>query len=292
MILGVDVHAGYQMIDWERVAKAGVRFAIVKCTLGNEPAGDDRLFARNVAGAKAAGILVGAYHFAFPLPSGSLLPRGRSPKEQAERFFTVSKGLGANVGELPPALDFEWPARWDKTKFVDANNNGVLDAGEKLVDQWARWGISAASISEWGLECLEHLKRLWGRVPMIYEYPHFREMLGEYGKGAVWTRYPLWIATYPESARATTLPPPGAKPILNAPWSDWAIWQFSADGSPMRIDGIPVSPIDRNVIRDEATLRRLAMLDDPDLLVQADPIGERTLVDWDIVRKSPYDEIA
>lgn len=253
MILGVDVFSGYGVIDWRRVAAAGVRFAICKCTEGNEPKRNDVHFARNVAGAKAAGIIVGAYHFGYPLRSGPGLPAGRSPKEQAERFFEVSKGLGSSAGELPPTLDFEWPARWDK-RHVDADG--------KLIDQWLRWGIDAAFIAEWGLECLEHIERLFGRVPIVYEYPDFRAMLGEHGKSSAWNRYPLWIATYPESARAAPLPPSGAKPILNAPWKDWAIWQFSADGSPVRIDGIPVSPIDRNVIRDEATLHRLAMLDE------------------------------
>ncbi len=281
-VLGVDVHAAYGSIVWDRVAKAGVRFAIVKCTAGNDPLSDDRAFARNVVGAKAAGIITGGYMFGYPLPSGPGRPAGRSPKEQAERFFRVSKGLGAEPGELPPTLDFEWPPRWGRRFFIDENGNGVRDPGEPLIDQWKRWGVDATFLCEWALECLEHIERLWGVVPIVYEYPDWRVNLGPSGKASEWTSYPLWIATYPESAKNEVIPPPTARPILHPPWEEWAIWQFSADGSPMRIDGIPVAPIDRNVMRDEATLRRLARLDAPAASTPSTPIGDFDVVHPDV----------
>src|SRR5690606_12230802 len=111
MILGVDVYSGYGQIDWHRAAEAGVRFAIIKCVQGNDSV--DSAYARNVAGAKQAGVLVGAYLFAYPLPGGEGKPAGRSPREQAERLAREVERAGVDL-DLPPALDLEWPARWDR----------------------------------------------------------------------------------------------------------------------------------------------------------------------------------
>lgn len=266
MILGVDCWHGYGVIAWHRAAKAGVRFAIAKCTEGNE--GKDPAYDRNVAGCKEAGILVGAYHFAFPLPSGPGKPAGRSPKEQAERFFTGSNGLGAQPGELPPVLDLEWPPQHERDK----------KSGE-IVNKWVVWDVDAASIADWGLECLAEMERLWGRTPALYTYPFFWQTLGAHGLRSEWARYPLWIANYTHPGDG--VPPATKRPAVPAPWKDWAIWQFSADGSPARIDGIPVSPIDRNVVRDEETLRRLAWLDGPDTEpeIRAAPVEPVVVVD-------------
>jgi GH25 family lysozyme M1 (1,4-beta-N-acetylmuramidase) len=110
-----------------------VRLAICKCTQGND--GKDPRFDEYAAGAKAAGVHVGAYLFAYPLPSGPGKPAGRAAEEQARRLYADCAGLGKAKGELPPALDLEWPARWDR-RYVDAEG--------KLID---RWQTSAAVIA-------------------------------------------------------------------------------------------------------------------------------------------------
>src|SRR5689334_5830903 len=100
MILGVDVSALQGPIAWDRVAAAGVRFAYLRCTIGNEPARNDSRFPLNAKGCKAAGIYVGAYHFAFPLARGA----GNQPEDQARRAYVISDSLGTQAGEMPPAL--------------------------------------------------------------------------------------------------------------------------------------------------------------------------------------------
>lgn len=249
MILGIDVWNGYGRIDWHRAAAAGVRFAIVKCTEGNE--GRDSRFVENVAGAKAAGIACGAYLFGFPLPERDDKP-GRSPVEQARRFYTDSRALGTRRGELPPVLDIEWPARWDKRE---------VDAHGRMIDQWDRWEVTPASIVEWSLRCLDELERLFDRTPIVYTYPHFWQSLGEHGRDPAFASYPLWIANYTHPK--DWMPPASARPIVPAPWTDWTIWQFSADGSPVRVPGVPACPLDRNVVRDEAVLFTLGRFDTP-----------------------------
>jgi lysozyme len=237
MLLGVDVWSGYGLIDWHRVADSGVRFAIAKCTQGNDSC--DVTYARNVSRARSEGILVGAYHFAYPLPSGLGFPAGRSPRDQAEKFAKEVERVGVDL-DLPPALDLEWPARWDRRYTTSTGG---------LQDRWAHWGVSAQSIADWGLECLTEIERLFGRRPLLYTYPDFWLSLGEHGRRHEWAKYPLWIAHYTHPGPG--LPPSTTRPIVPSPWSEWSIWQYSADGSGVRIPGIPASPIDRNAIREE-----------------------------------------
>lgn len=246
MLLGIDVWHGYGKIDWAKARDEGhVRFAFAKCTQGND--GKDPRFDEYVAGAKAAGIPVGAYLYGYALPNDPAHP-GRSPEEQARKFFADCGGLGSRPGELPPALDMEFPARWDRRK-VDADGN--------LIDQWARFGVTAEFIARWTLACLQEMERLFGRVPILYTYPDFWARLGAFGKLPEFRRYPLWIASYiRESAKAL---PTTERPLAVAPWDAFTIWQFSADGSPVRVPGVPACPLDRNVIKDEDTLTRLIM---------------------------------
>ena len=58
---GIDVSHHQGVVDWGRVAKSDVAFAILKATEGGDYV--DETFARNLAGAQAAGLVVGAYHF-------------------------------------------------------------------------------------------------------------------------------------------------------------------------------------------------------------------------------------
>lgn len=93
MIEGIDVSHWQGFIDWEAVAEAGIRFAIIKATGGGSFV--DHCFGRNKLGAQKAGIVAGAYHFWRPRPSGT---------QQAEHFL---RHLGDPTGMLIPALDVE-----------------------------------------------------------------------------------------------------------------------------------------------------------------------------------------
>ncbi|MBQ7506444.1 MAG: glycoside hydrolase family 25 protein [Lachnospiraceae bacterium] len=65
--LGVDVSHHQGVIDWNRVASAGIRFAIIRIGYrGYSSSGklyEDRMWKRNIEGAKAAGLDVGVYFF-------------------------------------------------------------------------------------------------------------------------------------------------------------------------------------------------------------------------------------
>jgi lysozyme len=90
---GIDVSHHQGSIDWDRVAADDIAFAYVKATEGGDHV--DARFAENWAGAHAAGLERGAYHF-FTLC--------RPGREQAENFLAT---VPHDARALPPAVDLE-----------------------------------------------------------------------------------------------------------------------------------------------------------------------------------------
>lgn len=93
---GIDVSHWQGHIGWNRVAAAGIDFAIAKATQGGWKV--DPWYARNAVRARSQGIRFTAYHFAQPDP------RSGSAVRQAD-FFLRHAALRAS--DLLPALDLE-----------------------------------------------------------------------------------------------------------------------------------------------------------------------------------------
>ncbi|RXF74949.1 glycoside hydrolase family 25 protein [Hansschlegelia zhihuaiae] len=93
-IKGIDVSKFQGSVDWASVRASGVSFAYIKATEGGDRI-DDR-FAENWAGAKAAGVPRGAYHFYYFCRTGA---------EQAAWFI---RNVPADPNALPVVLDMEW----------------------------------------------------------------------------------------------------------------------------------------------------------------------------------------
>ncbi|WAS95664.1 GH25 family lysozyme [Nannocystis punicea] len=95
-VQGIDVSFYQGKIDWPRVATANA-FAFIRATQGVTKT--DSQFSANWAGARAAGVLRGPYHF---------LEAGANPVQQAEHFAGVlAEAGGLGNGDLPPTLDVE-----------------------------------------------------------------------------------------------------------------------------------------------------------------------------------------
>lgn len=92
MTEGVDVSRWQGAINWAKMGPAGARFAWIKASEGT--GWRDPRYAENAAGARAAGLLWGPYHY---------YKNGEPPDAQAAHFAAVA-GTGFT---LPPALDFE-----------------------------------------------------------------------------------------------------------------------------------------------------------------------------------------
>jgi lysozyme len=103
---GIDVSHHQGAIDWAALPGQGVDFAYIKATEGGDHR--DRLFARNWAGARAAGIARGAYHF-FTLC--------RPGADQAANFIAT---VPAEPGTLAPAVDLEHLGNCSRRVSIDA----------------------------------------------------------------------------------------------------------------------------------------------------------------------------
>ncbi|MEI7893061.1 MAG: GH25 family lysozyme [Myxococcales bacterium] len=90
---GIDVSYYQGTIDWAKVAGAGKVFTFVRSSAGATYR--DSAFAKNWSGAKAAGLLRGAYHYFHADVSGTT---------QADLMASV---LGTDLGELAPVVDVE-----------------------------------------------------------------------------------------------------------------------------------------------------------------------------------------
>lgn len=220
MIAGMDVSIAQGTItdvQWRTLRSRGVRFCYAKCGNGNNR--PDPSFAANIAGIRAAGIVAGAYHVGFPLPTTDEHP-DRDPGAQALSHFTQSSGLGTVGGTLPPALDLEWP--------------------QPGTSEWTEYGCTPQIVRTWARGWLLRASLLYARTPVIYTYPSYWAYVMHGASDlelAELARYPLWLADQRYGA-----------PLALPPWKSAAIWQKSDGGGHLPPGGISNgAPYDENV---------------------------------------------
>jgi lysozyme len=80
---GIDVSKYQGVIDWGKVGKAGIQFAMVRASEGQSTR--DSMFASNVAGAQRYGLAVGAYHYSY---AGNVA----QAQAEAKNFLAAVKG--------------------------------------------------------------------------------------------------------------------------------------------------------------------------------------------------------
>lgn len=97
MIKGIDVSENNGWVDWQAIANAGVKFAIVRSSYGKS--GRDDMFLQNVNGAHAVGIKCGAYHYSYALNEAEA-------RIEAENCRTAIEKAGVLL-ELPVFYDME-----------------------------------------------------------------------------------------------------------------------------------------------------------------------------------------
>ncbi len=199
--LGIDV-SSYQgsadttptNINWVKVKSSGVvAFAWAKAAEGNPADGyhTDPDFAANVAAAKAAGVLIGAYY--FPHPELDLDTAGADT--EAGIFWNVAKNyIVAGGSYLMPMLDYEQVPGSHYTKATSS--------------QWCnRW---CQDIVNFGASNGVVLN------PIVYTYISF---------ASTWidttvTNRPLWMAS------PNGQDPRSGAPNSVSPWPTWTFWQY------------------------------------------------------------------
>jgi lysozyme len=131
-IQGVDISRYQGNVDFGRLRAGGAHFVFIKATEGADYV--DPAFARNWAGARAAGLPRAAYHFMWWCSSAL---------EQAKWF---EQNVPADPDALPPILDVEW------------NSHSQLCTRRPSPDEAFRM-VSTM---------LELMERYTGKLPIIY----------------------------------------------------------------------------------------------------------------------------
>ncbi|HYH91636.1 MAG TPA: GH25 family lysozyme [Candidatus Saccharimonadales bacterium] len=96
LLAGIDVSYHQGTIRWPQVAAAGKRFAFIRATAGTLTA--DTAYGSNRAGARAAGLTVGAYHYANP---------DSAPSDAVNEARWFLQHAAISSGDLRPVLDLE-----------------------------------------------------------------------------------------------------------------------------------------------------------------------------------------
>lgn len=166
--VGVDVSQYQGEIDWNKVRASGVEFAIIRLGLrGYGQEGrmrEDTCARQNLAGAKAAGLKIGAYFFSQALSI-------REVDEEIQFILDILSDTGTEP-DMPVVLDWEIPAADNpRTKNMD---------GRTLTDIQ--------------LHFCGQMKKM-GYQPMVYFNWHQSENLYYL---ADLEDYPFWLALYQE----------------------------------------------------------------------------------------------
>ncbi|RPF32511.1 lysozyme [Streptomyces sp. TLI_185] len=185
---GHDVSSHQKNVNWPSAKAKGARFVYVKATESTNYR--NPYFSQQYNGARSAGIIRGAYHFALPDKS--------SGRMQAAYFVNNGGRWSSDGWTLPPALDIEYNPYSAKHRC---------------------YGLSKASMVSWIKSFSNEVKRLTGRHPVIYTTTHWWNTCTG-GSGAFASNHALWIARHGS----------GAAGSLPAGWSFWTFWQYGNRG--------------------------------------------------------------
>ncbi|MEY2407722.1 MAG: hypothetical protein QOF48_392 [Verrucomicrobiota bacterium] len=200
--LGIDVSSYQATINWSSVAGAGISFAWAKATEGTGY--QDAYFVGNQINGKAAGVLMGAYHYArYDLHSGTT-----GATAEANYFWNFARNYIQGDGKsLMPMLD------------VEASPAGYTPAGlAAWINQWCQTVVANAFAAGITVK------------PVIYVSACHANYFDS--SVAQWTP---WIANYngqdPQSGT------PWSVCSGNNIWGTWAAWQYTSTGSIPGISG-------------------------------------------------------
>ena len=228
-ILGTDISRYQGNVNFAKMYEAGARFVFIKTSDGGPNA-----HARAVAyadqwipQAKAAGLMVGQYHFAQIPNTDDMNTVLAAANAQADLMISRWNAHGGySQGTLPLVLDIE--------------QAGVP---RNVTDEEA-----VAFVKTW----LDKVANATGRLPIIYSNPTF--LKNHLSADPSLANYPLWAANYFDVSNPGISPKVGC---LNTVWTGegcnlrWTFWQYSQTG-PGGTFGVSSRGIDLNVFAGSA----------------------------------------
>ncbi|QEG37159.1 glycoside hydrolase family 25 protein [Bythopirellula goksoeyrii] len=207
-IQGIDVSHWQGNINWASVKNAGVEFAFTKATEGVDFI--DVRYSQNMAGASAAGVMIGPYHFARP---DSFENDPLDAANEANDFVDAIQAYYQSPGLfLRPVLDVE--------RLPDAHQIPIGTTQKSFLSQWIR---NFNAVVETRL----------GFTAMIYSNSNYAI---NYFESDI-AQYDFWLANWNYTPPST---PPSS---LSGVWNDWDFWQWTDSWSVPGIAG----PVDGDV---------------------------------------------
>lgn len=201
ILRGIDVSRWQGNVNWNLVKESGISFAILKAGGSDEGFYTDNTFEKNYAGAKAAGIPVGAYYYVGPLCTSK-----EAGIADAKRFLEIIKG---KTFEYPVYIDLEStnpPAKQGATdatiafcEYMEENGyfvgiyasdvSGFCDRLElnrlSAYSKWvARYGSKPQYVSSydmWQYSDTGRISGIIGNVDMDYCYKDFPAIIKSAG---------------------------------------------------------------------------------------------------------------
>ena len=238
-IHGVDIskwqHPYDKPINFAKMAKAGVRFVIIKGSDSQAPAdalAKKYLIADRTA-AQAAGLYTGFYYFSYLPDTTKKAEIIADAKAQAQKtIWRLGEIGGYTEQDLPVALDLE-------TNCV------------RIISSVCKKYASRANVSLWAKTWLAEVEAKTNRKPFVYSYPSFLQ--NAMTRSTELAKYPLWIAAYGKQP-AEPANHPGMKSVgcFAHSWTkadcraDYQIWQYTSCGKGSKY-GVASSRIDLNV---------------------------------------------
>lgn len=167
-ITGIDVSEWQGAIDWKKVAKTGIKFAILRVGYGNNNI--DEMFQRNVSECEKNNIPYGVYWFSYAY----------TPALAANEGECVANLLKNHNPIYPIFFDFEEDsARYAKNKGVTVNASLLCEMAEAFIMRVNERGYEAG----------------------IYTNPDF---INRGYKNILNKNYPLWLAHWGSSKPSYT----------------------------------------------------------------------------------------
>jgi len=160
---GIDVSYHQGSIDWSRVAASGKRFAYVRASAGTLTS--DPAYGANRAGARAAGLATGAYHFGNP---------DAAPNDAANEASWFLQNAAVASGDLVPVLDLE------------VSN-----------------GLDASALTTWAQTWLANVTAATGVKPLIYTNRNFWSTSMANTDWFAQNGYRVWIANWTTASQPT-----------------------------------------------------------------------------------------
>ncbi|HIU14421.1 MAG TPA: glycoside hydrolase family 25 protein [Candidatus Fimiplasma intestinipullorum] len=163
---GIDVSVWQKPIDWQRVAQQGYSFAIIRTSYGWSPDNQDRRLAEHLAGAKAAGLDVGAYHYSHAMSV-------EEANWEADLFISI---LDQYEWDYPVYYDMEDDAQLSLT--TQERTDIALTFLSRLEEAGYEAGLYA---NQYWLETKLDTKQLEDYEIWIASYTDLNQYQGEYG---------------------------------------------------------------------------------------------------------------